>query len=70
MILDIFLFGLCGVKMKKHKYFTKNTDNGWEEIPEDIADDVIRQYIERRYTGAIIATVFIIGFLCGVIASA
>lgn len=56
--------------MKKHKYFTKNMDNGWEEIPEDIADDVIRQYIERRYTGAIIAAVFIIGFLCGVIASA
>ena len=56
--------------MKKHKYFTKNIDNKWEQIPEEIADDVIRQYIERRYTGAIIAAVFIIGFLCGVVASA
>lgn len=55
--------------MKKHKYFTKNENNKWEEIDEDIANDVIRQYIERRYTGAIIAAVFIIGFLCGVIAS-
>ena len=69
MILDSFLFGYCGVKMKKHKYFTKDIDNNWEEIDEDIADDVIRQYIERRYTGAIIAAVFIIGFLCGVIAN-
>lgn len=56
--------------MKKHKYYTKNIDNGWQEIDEDIANDVIRQYIERRYTGAIIAAAFIIGFLCGVIASA
>jgi hypothetical protein len=56
--------------MKKHKYYTKNIDNNWEEIDEDIANDVIRQYIERRYTGGIIAAVFIIGFLCGVIANA
>lgn len=54
----------------KHRYFTRNQDNKLEEIPGNIADDVIRQYIERRYTGAIILTVFVIGFLCGVIASA
>lgn len=56
--------------MKKYKYFTKDEDNNSVEIDEVIADDVIRQYIERRYTGAIIIAVFIIGFLCGVIASA
>lgn len=56
--------------MKKHKYFTKDIDNNFQEIPGQIADDVIRQYIERRYTGAIIGAVFIIGFLLGVIASA
>ena len=69
MIWDTFQFGLCGEKMKKHKYFTKNIDNGWEEIPEDIANDVIRQYIERRYTLVISIGLFIIGFLCGVIAN-
>jgi phosphatidylglycerophosphatase A len=56
--------------VKKYKYFTKDEDNNSVEIDEVIADDVIRQYIERRYTGAIIIAVFIIGFLCGVIASA
>ena len=56
--------------MKKYKYFTKDEDNNSVEIDEVIADDVIRQYIERRYTGAIIAAVFVIGFLCGVIANA
>ena len=56
--------------MKKHKYFTKNIDNGWEEIPEEVANDVIRQYIERRYIGVIIGASFLIGFLLGVIANA
>ena len=56
--------------MKRHKYFTRDIDNRLVEISEDISNDVIRQYIERRYTGAIIIAVFIIGFLCGVIASA
>jgi len=56
--------------VKKYKYFTKDEDNNSVEIDEVIADDVIRQYIERRYTGAIIIAEFIIGFLCGVIASA
>ena len=61
---------LQGVTMKKHKYFTKNIDNGWQEIDEDVANDVIRQYVERKYIGTLIAAAFIIGFLCGVIASA
>jgi len=56
--------------MNKPKYYTKNIDNQWEEIDDNIANDVIKQYIERRYTGAIIAAVFVIGFLCGVIANA
>ncbi len=55
--------------MKKHKYYTKDIDNGWEEIPEEIANDVIRQYIEKRYTWIIGIGLFIIGFLCGVIAN-
>lgn len=59
-----------GEEMNKPKYYTKNIDNQWEEIDDNIANDVIKQYIERRYTGAIIAAVFIIGFLCGVIANA
>jgi len=54
----------------KHKYFTRNEDNNLEEIPGNIADDVIRQYVERRYTAAIIMATFIIGFLCGVLANA
>ena len=54
----------------KHKYFTRNEDNKLEEIPVNIADDVIRQYIERRYTGALLIASFVIGFLCGVIAYA
>jgi len=53
----------------KHKYFTKNIDNGWEEIDEDIANDVIRQYFERRYIWVVGIGMFIIGFLLGVVAS-
>jgi hypothetical protein len=56
--------------MSRYKYFTKDEDNNMVEVSEDISNDVIRQYIERRYTGAIILAVFVIGFLCGVIASA
>jgi hypothetical protein len=56
--------------VKRYKYFTKDEDNNSVEIDQIIANDVIRQYIERRYTGAIIIAVFIIGFLCGVIANA
>jgi len=54
----------------KHKYYTINEDNDLEQIPGNIADDVIRQYIERRYTGALLISMFVIGFLCGVIAYA
>lgn len=48
------------------------TDNNFKkiEIDNDLAKEVIRQYIERRYTGALLAATFIIGFLCGVIAYA
>ena len=56
-------------KEMKHKYFTKNIDNGWEEIDEDIANDVIRQYFERRYIWVVGIGMFIIGFLLGVVAS-
>lgn len=55
--------------MKKQKYFTKDIDNNWVEIEEDIVNDVIRQYIERKYIGVIVLAPFIIGFLLGVIAS-
>lgn len=55
--------------MKKQKYFTKGIDNEWEEISQDIANDVIRQYIERKYIGVIALTTFIIGFLLGIIAN-
>lgn len=51
------------------KYFTKNIDNDWEEIDEEVANDVIRQYIEKRYTWIIGIGLFIIGFLLGVIAN-
>jgi hypothetical protein len=56
--------------LKRHIYFTKDEDNNFIEIDEGISDDVIRQYIERRYTGVIIISSFIIGFLLGVIANA
>ena len=62
------VLNLMGITMK-HKYYTKDIDNGWEEIPEELVNDVIRQYIERRYTGALLIAAFVIGFLCGVIAS-
>lgn len=40
-------------------------------IVEDIVrDQIIKDYIEKRYTGALLLSLFIIGFLCGVIASA
>ena len=55
--------------MKKHKYFTKDEDNKWQEISEDIVNDVIRQYIERKYIGVLVLSTFIIGFLLGVIAT-
>ena len=56
--------------MKKQNYYTKNLDNQWEQVPEVTANDVIRQYIEKRYTWVIGIGLFIIGFLLGVLASA
>jgi len=56
--------------MKKQKYYTKNIDNKWEQVPEEIANDVIRQYIEKRYTWVIGIGLFIIGMLLGVAVSA
>ena len=55
--------------MKKDKYFTQNDDYEWIEIDPDIADDVLHQYFERRYIGAIVISAFVIGFLLGIIAS-
>ena len=54
--------------MKKHKYFYKNIDNQWEEVDPDIVNHVIQQYFERRYIWIVGMGMFIIGFLCGVIA--
>ena len=54
----------------KDKYFTKDIDNNWVQVEEEIANDVLRQYFEKRYIGTIIISAFIIGFLLGVIAYA
>ena len=55
--------------MKKEKYFTKDIDNNWVEVEEEIANDVLHQYFQRRYIGAIVISAFVIGFLLGIIAS-
>jgi hypothetical protein len=52
------------------KYYTTDDDYKKVEIDNDLAKEVIRQYVERRYTAALLAATFIIGFLCGVIAYA
>jgi len=52
--------------MKKQNYYTKNLENKWEEIPQTLAHDVIRQYIEKRYTLVIGMGLFIVGFLLGI----
>jgi hypothetical protein len=61
----------CGIKkhMNKQKYYTQNDNYEWIEIDPDIADNVLHQYFERRYIGAIVIGTFIIGFLLGIIAS-
>lgn len=56
--------------MKKDKYFIQNEDYEWDQIDPDIADNVLHQYFERRYIGAITLSSFVIGFLLGVIAYA
>ena len=37
-------------------------------IPDYVQDQIIKEYIEKRYTFALLCSMFIIGFLCGVIA--
>jgi hypothetical protein len=54
----------------KDKYYTADDDFNTVEIDEGIAKEVIRQYFERRYVGALVIGSFIIGFLLGVIAYA
>jgi hypothetical protein len=39
-------------------------------VPDYVHDQIIKDYIQRRYTGAIIIATFIIGFLSGVLAYA
>lgn len=56
--------------MKKQVYFTKDEEFNLVEIDSQIAEDVLKQYFERRYIGAIVIGSFIIGFLLGVIAHA
>lgn len=51
------------------KYFTKDIDNNWIEIDEDIANDVIRQYFERRYIWVVGTFMFIVGMLLGIAVS-
>ena len=54
----------------KHKYYTTDDDFNTIEIDQDIAKEVMRQYFERRYIGAIAISSFVIGFLLGIIAYA
>jgi hypothetical protein len=53
----------------KQKFYTKDDDNNYVTIPDNIAKEVIRQYIEARYTYVVGIALFIVGFLLGVIAS-
>lgn len=38
-------------------------------VPDYVKDKIIKDYIESKYTFALICATFIIGFLCGVVAS-
>lgn len=40
------------------------------KVPDYVQELIIKDYIEKRYTGAIILGTFIVGFLCGVLANA
>lgn len=53
-----------------NKYYTTDDDYNTVEIDDGIAKEVLRQYFERRYVGALVIGSFIIGFLLGVIAYA
>jgi hypothetical protein len=56
--------------MKKQVYFTKDKNLNLVEVDDQLANDILKQYFERRYIGAIVIGSFIIGFLLGVIAYA
>ncbi len=54
--------------MKKYLFYTQDEEYNYVEIDENIAKEVLRQYFERRYVGALVMGSFIIGFLLGVLA--
>ena len=62
-------FGLFGVTNEKYKVFYQKYRQSVEQIDPKIADDVIKQYFERRYIWTVGMGMFIIGFLFGIIAS-
>lgn len=39
-------------------------------VPDYVEKEIIKNYIEKRYTNVIVLTVFICGFLLGVLAHA
>jgi hypothetical protein len=56
--------------MSKMKYYIIDPDNGDTiKVPDYMVDGVIKQYLDRKYTFSIAIGAFIIGFLCGVVAS-
>lgn len=38
-------------------------------VPDYVKDQIIKEYIEKRYTFALLCAMFIIGFLSGVVAN-
>lgn len=56
--------------MKQQKYFIKNDDFSFTEIDQYLANEVVRQYVEKRYIGAIVLGSFLVGFLSGILAYA
>ncbi len=58
------------LRINMNKYYTTDDDYNTIEIDEGIAKEVMRQYFEKRYIGALVIGTFIIGFLLGIIAYA
>lgn len=53
------------------KYYITDPDTRQNlEIPDNVVDSVIKQYLDRKYLGVIGLGSFIIGFLLGVLAYA
>jgi len=53
------------------KYYITDPDTKQSlEIPENVSDSVISQYLDKKYIGVIGLSSFIIGFLLGVLAYA